>query len=266
MKLKNIILCIEATSHSIGGKEAYIAYLNTFKSIIRELMTIMTEDADKFKSIDTYNPGTLRARSFGKWWSDNNHQIVGAIRAIQEHRRLPIPPTVQEVIDTGRTIYKADAARRNDVDANSDRSISVVYKLPQVLNELGFHNLENTFTELLNFYQAEFKKSQDRWRARMRDRAKTNASGDSPLRSKGVKMDPDEPIPANARFINHDQQVSASTRVHQSSHALGIVEQTIRRLPARLQDEARKHVSKANNKLSALRDFLIRNGFDINNM
>lgn len=262
MKLSNIITVFEA-SHSIQGKDAYIAYLNTFKSILRELITVLREDTEALKEVETYSPGTLRARRFSQWWSKNSVQFTGAIRAIQEHRNLPIQKTTQKLLDTGRTIYKADAARRNEITANSDRSIDVVFMMPEVLNEMGFHNMENVFSESLNKYNAEYDNAVERFRAAARDRAGSNTTR---TKSKGYRMSDEEPIPANARVINHDAQTSASTRVHQSSYATGIVEQTIRRLPIRLQDDARKHVAKANNKLSALRDFLVRNGVNPDSM
>lgn len=258
MKLTTILLCLEA-SHTIGGKEAYIGYLNTFKSIIRELITIIQEDTETLKGIDTYNPGTLRAKRFSKWWSDNYVQFTGAIRAIQEHRRQQILPKTKELLDIGRTIYKADAARRNELTANSDRSIGAVYMLPDVLNELGFHNIENIFSDAFSLYNKEFDNAKERLRVRMRDQ--NGRKGDD-TRTKSRKMDDHEPIPANARFIDHDAMPSSAAKIHQTARAEGLVEQTIRRLPLHLQDAARKHVAKSNNKLIALRDFLTRNGIN----
>lgn len=258
MKLTTILLCLEA-SHTIGGKEAYIGYLNTFKSIIRELITIIQEDTETLKGIDTYNPGTLRARRFSKWWSDNYVQFTGAIRAIQEHRRQPMLPKTKELLDIGRTIYKADAARRNELSANSDRSIDAVYMLSDVLNELSFHNIENMFSASFEAYKKEFAAAKARFRDRLRDQSgKKGEEG----RTKSRKMDDNEPIPPNARFIDHDAMPSASARLHQTARADGLTEQTIRRLPIHLQDAARRHVAKSNNKLMALRDFVIRNGID----
>ncbi len=256
MKLTNILLCLEA-SHSIGGKEAYLAYLNTFKSIVRELITILQEDIETLKGIETYSPGTLRARRFSQWWSVNNVQFTGAIRAIQEHRRLPIQPKTQELLSTGRTLYKADNARRHDVAANSDRSISVVYMLADVLDEMSFHNIEKVFSPILEEYTKEYNACKNRMRASMADRVKTNTT-----RQKSRKMDEHEPIPASARVINHDAMPSASSRLHQTARADGLTEQTIRRLPLHLQDAARKYIAKSTNKLMALRDFVIRNGIN----